>query len=175
MRPRDAARDHESSFPVTTRIEDDFHAWLLDQASLLRSHRYGSLDWSNLAEELEAMAAGERRELLRRLTTLLAHLLKLQLQPQAIARRGRGWKLTVTRSRREIRRLLDSSPGLKGRPEEFVTTAYSDSRRDAGVEAGLERYQWEEVFAQTCPWTLAQILDDDFLPATASSVTIKPA
>ena len=100
------------------RIEDDYHGWLLDQASVLRHHRHSSLDWSNLAEELEAMAAAERRELLRRLTTLLAHLLKFQYQPEV--RRERSRKLTIVRSRTEIKRLLDYSPGLKGQLTEYV-------------------------------------------------------
>jgi hypothetical protein len=45
------------------RIDEDHHGWLLAQASLLRSGRHDSLDWSNLAEELEAMAAARRRKI----------------------------------------------------------------------------------------------------------------
>ena len=37
-------------------IDDDFNAWLLDQAAALRGLQPDSLDWQNLAEELEAMA-----------------------------------------------------------------------------------------------------------------------
>jgi Domain of unknown function DUF29 len=144
--------------------EDDYHAWLLAQASLLRSQNSGSLDWSDLAEEIEAMAASQRRELLERLTTLIAHLLKLTHQEREVPRRGRGWRLTVVRSRREIKQLLDESPGLKGKLEEYVRKTYPDAQRDAGVEMGLERRAWLELFSPDCPWTVDQLMDDDFLP-----------
>jgi len=149
------------------RIEDDYYGWLLDQASVLRGQRYSSLDWSNLAEELEAMAAAERRELLRRLTTLLAHLLKFQYQPEV--RRERSRKLTIVRSRTEIKRLLDYSPGLKGQLTEYVAAAYDDAKNDAGVDIRLERHQWEELFPITCPWTLEQIQSPDYFPSMHAS------
>ena len=149
------------------RIEDDYYGWLLDQASVLRHHRHSSLDWSNLAEELEAMAAAERRELLRRLTTLLAHLLKFQYQPEV--RRERSRKLTIVRSRTEIKRLLDYSPGLKGQLKEYVSAAYADAKNDAGVDIRLDRHQWEELFPITCPWTLEQIQSPDYFPSMHAS------
>lgn len=43
--------------------ELDFYAWLNRQAQVLRSRESESLDWDHLAEEIEAMAAGEKREL----------------------------------------------------------------------------------------------------------------
>jgi len=108
------------------------------------------------------MAAAQRRELLERLTTLLAHLLKLHYQPEEVPQRGRNWKLTVVRSRREIKRLLEESPGLKGKLEEYVVKTYADAQQDAGVEMGLERHAWAGLFSPACPWTLDQLMDDDF-------------
>jgi Domain of unknown function DUF29 len=83
-------------------IDDDLHGWLLAQASALRSQRYKSLDRNNLAEELEAMAAAQRRELLERLTTMLAHLLKLRYQPQEVPQRGRNWLQSLSRIRERL-------------------------------------------------------------------------
>jgi Domain of unknown function DUF29 len=54
----------------------DFHAWLLDQVGKLRARQLGSLNWDDLAEELEAMARNDRLELRSRLQNLLSHLLK---------------------------------------------------------------------------------------------------
>lgn len=150
------------------KIDDDFHGWLLSQASALRRERYGSLDWEHLAEELEAMAAAERRELLRRLTTLFAHLLKIQQQPQELQRRGRSWKLTVLRTRTEINRLLAQSPGLKGQLEEFAKEAYTDARRHAGEEMNLARHDWERILPANAPWSIDDALDFDFIPSGKS-------
>ena len=66
-------------------IETDFHGWLLDQAAALRARDYESLDWDNLAEELELMGARERRELRSELKILLLHLLKLKFQPSQLS------------------------------------------------------------------------------------------
>src|ERR1700730_17973075 len=56
------------------KLVDEFYDWLLDQASALRNRQFNSLDCDNLAEELEAMAAEQRREIRKHLTNLLLHL-----------------------------------------------------------------------------------------------------
>jgi Domain of unknown function DUF29 len=145
-----------------TDINEDFYSWLLDQASALRKRRWNSLDCEHLAEELEAMAVAERRELLKRLTTLLSHLLKLRYQPRLRSRRRR--MLTVVHSRTQIRQLLEDSPGLKGQLEQLVPKAYSDARRETGIELGHLHNEWIDLFPEECPWSLDQLQDDDFYP-----------
>ena len=56
--------------------EQDFYAWTLQQAELLRSQTQQDLDWVNLAEELEDTGKNLKRELESRLKVLFAHLLK---------------------------------------------------------------------------------------------------
>jgi Domain of unknown function DUF29 len=146
------------------KVTDDFHGWLLDQASALRERRLSSLDWDDLAEELEAMAATDRRELLRRLTTLFEHLLKLAYQPDELEKRGNGWRRTVVNSRIEIDRLLGQSPGLKGQLAQFAIDAYSAGRQKAGVAMGLRRHQWETLLPDENPWPLEESLEPDFFP-----------
>jgi Domain of unknown function DUF29 len=91
---------------------DDFHGWLLDQASALRERRHFSLDWDNLAEELEAMAADQRRQIRTQLTKLLLHLLKLKTQPDEMHLHG-SWRASIrearTISRISLKSLLESS------------------------------------------------------------------
>jgi hypothetical protein len=149
----------------TVKIEHDFYGWLLYQAEALRGRRSLALDWDNLAEELEAMAAADRRELLRRLTSLFEHLLKLAYQPAELSRRGNGWRRTVVNSRIEIEQLLRFGPGLKGYLDEFAVEAYAGACRKTGAAMGLRRDQWEERFPKDSPWTISQALDADFFPA----------
>jgi hypothetical protein len=85
-------------------LQQDYHGWLLEQAAARRARHYQSIDWDNLAEELEAMAGTERRELLWHLPTPFEHLLKLVYQPNEVPRRGNGWRRTIARSRVEIER-----------------------------------------------------------------------
>ena len=107
------------------------------------------------------MAGAERRELLRRLTTLYAHLLKMQYQPEP--RRARSRKVTILRSRTEIERVLKQSPGLRAQFEEFAKEVYPDGRREAATDIGLKRSEWK-LIPTTSQWTLQQIMDPDFFP-----------
>ena len=88
----------------------DFHAWVLQNAALLRQGKLDALDLEHIAEELESMGASERRELLHRLQILLLHLLKYQFQPE---RRGKSWRLTINHQRTAIERLLDKLAAFK--------------------------------------------------------------
>ncbi|MBK1702860.1 DUF29 domain-containing protein, partial [Thiococcus pfennigii] len=76
--------------------DTDFHAWAIQNARLLREGAFTELDVEKIAEELEAMGASERRELLNRLQVLLVHLLKHQYHPE---RRGKSWLLTINHQR----------------------------------------------------------------------------
>jgi hypothetical protein len=67
-------------------INEDFHGWLLDQAAVLRTRDFEALDCEHLAEELELMAARERREMQSELKNLLLHLLKLKFEPGEVHR-----------------------------------------------------------------------------------------
>jgi len=147
--------------------ESDFYAWLIDQAAHLRARRSELLDWEGLAEEIEAMAGRERRELVSRLRNLLAHLLKWQYQPQ---RRGeRSWRRSIVVSRQEISGLLTDSPSLANQALEHLPKAYSQARRLAGAEMKLEQREWESLFPESCPWTFEEVLNEDFLPGESNA------
>ncbi len=140
------------------RIEDDFYGWLLDQASMLRHQRYQSLDWNNLAEELEAMARKDRTTLRSHLQNLLSHLLKWAYQPD---RPTNSWKGTINASRDHIHDLLEESPSLRNVLEQLFSEskAYSRAVRDATLDTGPQ-----VQFPPQSPWTLTKILESDFLP-----------
>ena len=48
----------------------DFYHWTQETAHALRAGRYADVDMQAVAEELEAMGASERRELINRLAIL---------------------------------------------------------------------------------------------------------
>lgn len=64
----------------TVKHDQDFYAWTQQQADLLKHGRSAELDIEHLSEELESMGASDKRELMSRLTVLLAHLLKWRAQ-----------------------------------------------------------------------------------------------
>ncbi len=137
--------------------EQDFYAWAIEQAGLLRSGRVSDADLEHIAEEIESMGRSEKRELVSRLKILLIHLLKWQFQPTL---RGTSWRLTIEEQRREVEEHLADNPSLKGKLPEAVASAYAGAILVAARETGLGR----EVFPPECPWPFAQATGDDFWP-----------
>lgn len=135
----------------------DFHAWTREQAARLRDLRPNSIDWENVAEEIESLGRWEKREIESRMGILLVHLLKWAYQPE---RRKLGWKATIAEQRRKLARALDESPSLKAYPGSVLAEDYEVVRTRAADETDLP----EEVFPATCPFTIEQILDPGFWP-----------
>ena len=105
----------------TTLYDRDFHAWAGEQAALLRAGRLAEADIAHIAEEIESMGRGEKRELISRLKVLLVHLLKWRFQP---AGRGNSWRLTIAEQRREVADHLDDNPSLRAQLDAAIVSAY---------------------------------------------------
>ena len=147
--------------------DNDFYAWCVGQAEALHQRQTRSLDWENLAEELDGMARKEPQELTSHLTNLFQHCLKWQYADSDRWHRERSWKLSIVTSRQEARTRLENSPSL-GNPETFnlcLEKAYRDARARAGAALGLSTAEWESKFPAECPWSRTDFLDaEDFPP-----------
>lgn len=137
----------------------DFYTWCLEQAALLDARDADALDWEHLAEEMQLLAASERRALRSFLRGLLLHLLKWQYQP-SLRQTGHSWERSITNGRREVRDLLEDEPGLQPLVDETLVRAYQYAKEDAAHETHLPL----TTFPDTCPWTLGQMLDEAFWP-----------
>lgn len=137
--------------------ETDFHAWASEQVALLRSGDLMAADIEHIAEEIEDMGRGTRRELENRLKQLLLHLLKWRFQAE---RRGSSWQASIRIQRVEIRRHVSRNPSLKADIPETLADAYEVARIAATGETGLE----ESTFPTTSPWSFEQVMDDGFWP-----------
>jgi hypothetical protein len=124
--------------------DEDFYAWTLEQARLLRSGEFSHLDIDNIAEELESMGRSDKRDIESRLEVLLMHLLKWQVQVQF---RSPGWSGTIREQRRRIAKLLRESPSLRPVMGGLILDAYPEGREKAAGETGLS----EEMFRRTAP------------------------
>jgi len=137
--------------------EKDFYAWALHTAKLIRDGNFSAIDREYVAEEIEDMGKSDRRELVNRLSVLLAHLLKWKYQP---IRRGNSWKCTIKLQRLEIRKNLEESPSLQYELNRQVDDAYEKALIIASAQTGLS----ENTFPKKCPFILQECLDDDFFP-----------
>jgi Domain of unknown function DUF29 len=142
----------------TPAYEEDFVAWLEDQAQHARRGEIEGLDLENIAEELEGMARSDRREIRNRLTVLLAHLLKCWVQPD---KRSSSWLGTIAEQRDQIVELIEDSPSLATYPALIVDRYYPAARRNAARQMRL----CESAFPESCPFNIDEILDLDWLPA----------
>jgi Domain of unknown function DUF29 len=137
--------------------EKDFYAWTIEQSRLLRSGELSAIDAANIAEEIESMGRGDRRELRSRLVVLMTHLLKWRHQPGA---RSRSWSATIDEQRLQTEEVLDESPSLRPMVAATLSDAYAIARARAIAETGLA----EEAFPEACPFTPDEVLSRDFLP-----------
>jgi hypothetical protein len=143
--------------------DEDFAAWSDHQAALLRRMGAGErvnnqVDWENVAEEIETLGRSDRREIRNRLTVICEHLLKWAYQPE---QQSGSWRSSVIEARQQIASLIEESPSLKGYPATMLTGrhgAYVHGRAKAAASTGLVG------LPETCPWSIAQLLDDEFWP-----------
>jgi hypothetical protein len=139
------------------KYDKDFYAWAMDNAKLLREGKLSDVDIENVAEEVESMGKSEKRELLSRLSVLIAHLLKWSYQP---IKRSKSGELTIQEQRFELIDLLNDSPSLKRELEKQLSRIYQKALIIAEKETGLE----QKMFPANLPFPLQEILNLEFFP-----------
>jgi len=145
---------------TNTTYRTDFYAWTQEQAALLRTEELEQLDLPNLIEEIESMGASQRKAVNSRLLVLLMHLLRWQYQPGHKGRRPNSWRSTIRTQRNEIEIELSDSPSLRREVPDFIAYVYPRARKGAAEETGLVL----ATFPVDCPWTVDEVLDEDWLP-----------
>jgi len=148
---------HMADITTTTLYDRDFYAWLNEQAGLLRAGRLSELDIENLAEEIECLARGDKRELTSRLKILLIRLLKWRFQP---GHRSGSWRHRVTVARMEFADILNDSLSLAPQMPSVIESAYKSARLHVAAKSGFA----EAMFPTACPWIFDQVADSDFWP-----------
>ena len=142
---------------IQNQYDKDFYAWAITNAKLLKQGKISEIDIENIAEEIESMGKSEKRELLNRLSVLIAHLMKWKHQAK---KRSKSWELTIKEQRFEIADLLADSPSLKSEIEKQIAHAYEKALILAEKETGLAK----KIFESECPFTLKQVLNQKYFP-----------
>ncbi len=142
---------------LKTQYETDYLKWIETTLEKLRSRDYASVDWENLIEEIEDMGRSERRSLKSNLIVVLVHLLKWQFQPD---RRSGSWEGSIIEHRRRIQEAIDDSPSLQPFLESILDECYLQTVKQTKAETGLS----SETFPHQCPYSLVEVVSDEFLP-----------
>jgi hypothetical protein len=143
--------------PPNDLYEIDFFAWTQEQSRLLRERRWEDLDLENLIDEVGSVGRSEKKEIYSRLKVLMAHLLNWKYQPGA---RSAAWSGTIREQRSRLAMVLEDSPSLSGQPAAVIENAYLAARLLAAKETGIDF----TLFPEDCPFTVEQVLDEEFLP-----------
>jgi hypothetical protein len=151
-----------NSAPDTKLYDRDFYEWIQQNVDLLRRGCVEQADLVHIAEEIEDLGKRDRRAITSRLEVLVMHLLKWRYQPEKRdTPSGRSSGLSkIMEQRRRVERILKDSPSLKP----FAACALAESYLHAATRASLETGIPLNQFPAESPFTLVQVLDDEFLP-----------
>ena len=142
---------------TTPSYDTDFYAWTRAQSVALRAKEWKALDIDHLAEEIESLGINAEHAITRQLQRLLLHLLKWRYQP---THRTPSWRRSIRQARDAISDRIERSPSLRDYPLQSLPRTYARARRDAVDETGLPLVTFPEV----CPWSIEQVLAEDFWP-----------
>jgi Domain of unknown function DUF29 len=143
--------------------DKDFYAWTQHQAEVLRSMPCDDnrFDRDHVAEEIEDLGKNARDAVRSHVRRILVHLLKLAHSPASDPRRG--WRGSIIDARAELSDKL--SPILRQDLSLALDKLYAAARKR--VASDLQDYGEQEAAAllpDQCPYTLDQILADDWYP-----------
>jgi hypothetical protein len=139
----------------TDLYDVDFYAWLQQQAALLKARQFAALDLDNLIDEVESLVHQEHRLLQHRLDTLVEHLYTWWWNREERCIR---WAGVIRDQRHELAYLLEQSPSLAAELPALLASAYGHLRKK------ILHHTPQTVLPDVCPWTPAQVLDEDFWP-----------
>lgn len=143
--------------------EEDFYAWALDQAALLRAQKAlrpnEPLDWENLAEEVEGLARSDWRGCASLIEQILVHLLKLAFsraqEPRA------HWRNEVESFRLDLDDIL--TPSLRRSLASQLDRRYARAVRRLELATREVEPDLLARLPERCPWSFDQVVGE-FLP-----------
>ena len=105
------------------------------------------------------MSGSDRRALESYLRVLLMHLLKWRYQPVG-HQTGHSWADSIREARTQVADGLQTHPGLHQHVPAIFGRAWRKAHRDTSRQTGLPL----TTFPVSCPWTMDQVLAEDFWP-----------
>ena len=136
--------------------ETDDSLWLEETIELLKQKQFNQLDIENLIEELISL---EKRDLAKAkslLRQIIIHLLLLQYWQVEYERNYRHWIGEIKTFRYDLNNHLTTN--LRNKLEDDLENIYQSAVDFVKGKTDLT------IFLEQCPYTLAQLLDDNYLP-----------
>ena len=136
--------------------EKDFLLWIEKTVKLLSDRQLQELDYDNLIEELETLGNEQKRAVESLLEQIIRHLLLYQYWTAEFQYNGHHWEAEIISFRNQIKRRLTTN--LRRHLSQELTSIYQDAWRFIKVKTKLSS------LPHKCPYSLDQILDENWLP-----------
>ncbi|MBF2057760.1 MAG: DUF29 domain-containing protein [Cyanobacterium sp. T60_A2020_053] len=143
--------------------EIDDHLWLEETIKLLKEKRLSELDLDNLIEELESLAQRDKLAMASLLQQVMIHLLLLNYWEREYERNCHHWQYEIANFRDQLNGRLTANL-TKSVTEDF-NKIYQKALKKVNIKT-----DYTLNLPTQCPYTLEQLLDDDWFPENKQGV-----
>lgn len=144
---------------ITTNLkqlyETDESLWLEATIELLKQKQFNKLDVENLIEELINLGKRDLAKAKSLLRQIIIHILLLQYWQVEYERNYRHWLGEIKTFRYDLNNHLTTN--LMNKLQDDLENIYQSAVDFVQVKTDLT------IFHEKCPYTLAQLLDDNYL------------
>ncbi len=137
--------------------EIDDYLWLQETIKLLKEKKFNELDLENLIEELDDLGREKRHRVESFLEQIIRHLLLLEYWQSEYEFNSAHWEAEVTAFRTQLRKYLTTN--LYNHLSTELITIYQDALKYVKRKSRLN------TFPHQCPYTLDQLLDENWFPS----------
>jgi hypothetical protein len=140
---------------LSSIYEEDYQQWLDKTVLLLKNRQVDSLDYEHLIEELEALGREQKNAVESLVIQIIQHLLFYQYWSSEREDNERHWRGELIGFRTQLELRLTTN--LRNHLSNRLDYLYGKARKMAEVKTDLK-------LPSASPYTLADILDEDWLP-----------
>ncbi|NCQ97402.1 MAG: DUF29 domain-containing protein [Microcystis wesenbergii Mw_MB_S_20031200_S109] len=140
---------------LSSIYEEDYQQWLDKTVLLLKNRQVDSLDYEHLIEELEALGREQKNAVESLVIQVIQHLLFYQYWSSQREDNQRHWRGELIGFRTQLELRLTTN--LRNHLSNRLDYLYSKAKKMAEVKTDLK-------LPSENPYTLADILDEDWLP-----------
>ena len=144
-----------TTLDLKTLYDTDYLKWLEITIAQLDQRQFDQLDNEHLIEELEALGRSEKSAVESLVIRIIEHLLLYHYWHQQRDYNGRHWQGEILAFRTQVE--LKITQNLKQHLENRLDYLYPKARKITALKSGLN-------LPEINPYTLGQILDEDWLP-----------
>lgn len=145
-----------SQYNLKELYEIDDYLWVERTIELLKDKNFDELDLENLIEELEDLGRERKNKVESLLRQIIIHLLLLEYWSQEYQYNAAHWQAEITEFRFQINGILTKK--LQSYLASKIELIYQNSVKYTQRKTNLN------IFPEKCPYTLEQLLDEDWFP-----------